>query len=112
MAQIVGGGSFQSASDCRARSGLGRSEKVESIEIVWPSGGTSRFRELATDAGYTVREAADRIGRRSREHAGGRRRLSFTFAQIDRKLVVSWPCGAACAPHIAPAPLGGVDTSS
>jgi enediyne biosynthesis protein E4 len=61
VAQSVGGGSFQSASDRRLYFGLGCSENVESIEIVWPSGGISKFRDMAADAGYLVREGADHL---------------------------------------------------
>ena len=58
-AQNVGGGSFQSASDRRLRFGLGRALAVESIEIAWPSGRISHFRDLPADSAYLVREGAD-----------------------------------------------------
>ena len=60
VAQCTGGGSFQSASDRRIHFGLGRSERVESIEIVWPSGRIDHFRDLPSDSGYLVREGAER----------------------------------------------------
>jgi enediyne biosynthesis protein E4 len=58
VAQRVGGGSFQSASDPRLHFGMGQADRVESIEIVWPSGRTSHFRDLKTDSGYLLREGA------------------------------------------------------
>ncbi len=57
VAQRAGGGSFQSASDPRLHFGLGQADRVESIEIVWPSGRSSHFRDLKIDSGYLLREA-------------------------------------------------------
>jgi enediyne biosynthesis protein E4 len=58
VAQRVGGGSFQSASDPRMHFGMGGADRVESIEIVWPSGRSSRFRDLKADNGYLLLEGA------------------------------------------------------
>ena len=58
VAQRVGGGSFQSASDPRMHFGMGGADRVESIEIVWPSERSSRFRDLKTDNGYLLVEGA------------------------------------------------------
>jgi hypothetical protein len=58
VAQRVGGGSFQSACDPRLHFGMDQADRVESIEIVWPSGRTSCFLELKTDNGYLLREGA------------------------------------------------------
>ena len=58
VAQRFGGGSFQSASDLRLHFGMGSVDRVESIEIVWPSGRISRFRDLKADNGYLLREGA------------------------------------------------------
>jgi hypothetical protein len=59
VAQRTGGGSFQSASDPRLHFGLESADRVESIEIVWPSGRVGRYRDLPTDTGYLLREGAD-----------------------------------------------------
>jgi hypothetical protein len=59
LAQRVGGGSFQSASDPRLHFGVGQADRVESIDVVWPSGRTSQFRDLKTDSGYLLREGTD-----------------------------------------------------
>jgi hypothetical protein len=51
-----GGGSYQSASDPRLHFGLGDADRVEAIEVAWPSGRVDRFGPLAADAGYLLRE--------------------------------------------------------
>ena len=65
----VGGGSYQSASDPRLHFGLGEADRVEAVEVTWPSGRVDRFDGLPADAGYLLREgdAAPRplAGRRS-----------------------------------------------
>jgi len=56
VAQRIGGGSFQSASDPRLHFGLADATRVETIEIVWPSGRVDHYRDLAADAAYHLRE--------------------------------------------------------
>ena len=56
VAQRIGGGSFQSASDPRLHFGLAESTRVETIEIVWPSGRVDVYRDLAADTAYHLRE--------------------------------------------------------
>jgi hypothetical protein len=56
VAQRLGGGSYQSANDPRLHFGLGASQRVESVEIRWPSGQVDRWDELPADAGYRLRE--------------------------------------------------------
>jgi hypothetical protein len=51
-----GGGSYQSASDPRLHFGLGGADRVESIEVAWPSGRVDHIAALAADTGYLVRE--------------------------------------------------------
>jgi hypothetical protein len=60
VAQRTGGGSYQSASDPRLHFGLARADRVEAIEVVWPSGRVSRFRDLPAGTGYLLREGAKR----------------------------------------------------
>jgi tetratricopeptide (TPR) repeat protein len=57
VAWRFGGGSFQSAGDSRLHFGLGPSDRIESVEVRWPSGTVDRFRDLAADRGYRLREA-------------------------------------------------------
>ena len=39
----IGGGSFQSASDPRLHFGLGSTDRVEAVEVTWPSGKVDRY---------------------------------------------------------------------
>jgi enediyne biosynthesis protein E4 len=59
VAYRVGGGSYQSASDPRLHFGLGTSDRIELIEIVWPSGRVDRHRDLSANAGYLICEEDD-----------------------------------------------------
>ena len=52
------GGSYQSASDSRLHFGLGPVDRIEAIEITWPSGKVDRYSALPADAGYLLRERA------------------------------------------------------
>ncbi len=54
----IGGGSYQSSSDPRLHFGLGDTDRVEEIEVTWPSGRTGRFGPLAADTGYLLREGS------------------------------------------------------
>ena len=56
VAQRVGGGSYQSAADPRLHVGLGEAERVESVEVAWPSGRVDRYRDLPADVGYRLLE--------------------------------------------------------
>jgi tetratricopeptide (TPR) repeat protein len=55
----IAGGSYQSASDPRLHFGLGSTERIEAIEITWPSGRIDRYRDLRVDRGYLLREGED-----------------------------------------------------
>ncbi len=50
-----GGGSYQSASDPRLHFGLGK-ERIELVEVHWPSGQVDCFREIQPDRCYRLRE--------------------------------------------------------
>jgi enediyne biosynthesis protein E4 len=60
VASRIGGGSYQAANDPRLQFGLGDSDRVESVEVRWPSGRVDRFGALGADAGYLLREGAPR----------------------------------------------------
>ncbi len=51
-----GGGSYQSASDPRIHFGL-EVDRIEDVEVRWPSGRVDRFKGLGVDRGYRLREA-------------------------------------------------------
>ena len=52
----VGGASYLSAGDPRLPFGLGAAEKVEKVEIRWPSGALSQMENLAARRYYRVEE--------------------------------------------------------
>ncbi len=55
--QRIGGGSYQSASDPRIHFGLGdAAQRVDHIEVRWPSGHVDRYDNLEADRGYLLRE--------------------------------------------------------
>jgi tetratricopeptide (TPR) repeat protein len=55
----TGGGSYLSASDPRLHFGIGRADRVESVEVTWPSGKVDRFAGLAADRIYHVFEGEE-----------------------------------------------------
>jgi len=52
----MGGGSYQSANDPRLHFGLGACDRVESVEIRWPSGKIDRWTDIAAGRGYRLQE--------------------------------------------------------
>jgi enediyne biosynthesis protein E4 len=56
VAQRMGGGSYLSAGDPRLHFGLGSANRIESMEVHWPSGRVDRIHDLAADTGYRLRE--------------------------------------------------------
>jgi enediyne biosynthesis protein E4 len=56
--EVRSGGSYISSSDMRVHFGLGAANKIDSVEIRWPSGLTERFENLVVDTIHTVREGS------------------------------------------------------
>jgi tetratricopeptide (TPR) repeat protein len=56
VAARLGGGSYLSASDHRLHFGLGPAQKVDRVEVTWPTGRRDSYGGLAADAGYRLRE--------------------------------------------------------
>ena len=56
VAQRIGGGSYLSANDPRLHFGLGPSDRVEQVEVRWPSGRTDRWLSLPAGTGYALIE--------------------------------------------------------
>jgi hypothetical protein len=54
--EVRSGSSYISNSDMRVHFGLGKSDKVEWVEIRWPSGLTERFTDLKIDQIATLTE--------------------------------------------------------
>jgi enediyne biosynthesis protein E4 len=54
--EIHSGGSYLSQNDLRVHFGLGAGEKIDLVEIHWPSGGTETLKDLAADRFYSVLE--------------------------------------------------------
>ena len=61
--QAKGGMSYMSASDPRIHFGLGKREKVESLEITWPSGQVDRLKNLSVDQIVAIKEGVGVIPR-------------------------------------------------
>jgi tetratricopeptide (TPR) repeat protein len=59
VAWRTGGGSYQSASDSRIHFGLGRIDRIDSVEVAWPSGQVDRYLSLRANTGYLLREGDD-----------------------------------------------------
>jgi tetratricopeptide (TPR) repeat protein len=55
-AQRLGGGSYQSANDPRVHFGLGASQRIESVEVRWPSGKIDRWTDIAAGRAYLLHE--------------------------------------------------------
>jgi hypothetical protein len=56
-----GGGSYFSASDPRLLVGIGSADKVDQVEIRWPSGRLQRLGPLQADHAYLVIEGDDKV---------------------------------------------------
>ena len=56
FSEVRGGASYLSQNDLRLHFGLGAAEKIDSVEIRWPSGATEKLQNLPADAIYTITE--------------------------------------------------------
>jgi len=54
--EVRSGGSYLSQNDLRVHFGLGSADKVDRVEVRWPSGGTQVLQNLACDRFYIVKE--------------------------------------------------------
>ncbi len=68
--EVRSGSSYISNNDMRVHFGLGKSDKVEWVEVRWPSGLTERFTNLDANRVQTLKEGSGRtIGpERSQAH--------------------------------------------
>jgi hypothetical protein len=56
MREIKSGGSYLSQSDLRAHFGLGTRDRIDSLEVRWPSGHTQTLKDVAPSRILTIRE--------------------------------------------------------
>ena len=61
--QKKGGMSYQSAQDPRLHFGLGSKRSVDAIEIMWPSGSTTKLEEVKADQIITIKEGTGLVQR-------------------------------------------------
>jgi len=54
--EIHSGGSYLSQNDLRVHFGLGTAQKIDSVEIHWPSGAAEKMTDVAADRAYSVLE--------------------------------------------------------
>ncbi len=54
--EVRGGGSYLSQNDLRLHFGLGTANKIDSVEVRWPSGKLERLKDVSADNIYTIIE--------------------------------------------------------
>jgi hypothetical protein len=56
--EVRSGSSYTSNSDIRVHFGLGKADKIDWLEVGWPSGLIERFSGLSVDQIHTVKEGS------------------------------------------------------
>jgi len=59
MDEVRSGGSYLSQSDLRLHFGLGRSERIDKVEVLWPNGERQTFDNIAPDRFYHLKQAGE-----------------------------------------------------
>jgi enediyne biosynthesis protein E4 len=59
--EIAGGGSYLSQSDLRANFGLGKANRAETVEVLWPSGLRQVFHDIEADKFYLIEESREQL---------------------------------------------------
>ena len=54
--EVRGGASYLSQNDLRLHFGLGKAEKIDTVEVRWPTGKIEQLKDLAADNIYTITE--------------------------------------------------------
>jgi hypothetical protein len=89
--EVRSGGSYISQSDFRLHFGLGLAEKIESLEVRWPSGKVETFKNLAADRFYALLEGegivpAERIRPDSQHRAASKPNAAGTPMLLDPRI--------------------------
>ena len=58
LGEVISGGSYLSQNDLRIHFGLGKHERVEKAEVLWPDGKTETLTTLSADRFYLIREGS------------------------------------------------------
>ena len=66
VAEVVGGGSYYSQSALTLYFGLGKAEKIERVEVRWPSGEKQSWTAMGANRAVEIVEGAESIRQRSR----------------------------------------------
>jgi enediyne biosynthesis protein E4 len=58
LSEVISGGSYLSQNDLRIHFGLGKHDRVDKADVLWPDGSVETLTNLAADHFYSVREGA------------------------------------------------------
>jgi hypothetical protein len=64
VAELVGGGSYYSQNAPALYFGVGKAEKIDRVEVRWPSGARQSWSGLAPNRTVSITEGSDRIAER------------------------------------------------
>jgi enediyne biosynthesis protein E4 len=56
LQEVRSGGSYLSQSDLRLHFGLGTAKKIDTVEVLWPGGGSQVFHDIAVDTFYSCEQ--------------------------------------------------------
>jgi hypothetical protein len=56
MDEVRSGGSYLSQNDLRLHFGLGRAERIDKVEVLWPNGERQSFENIAGDCFYHLKQ--------------------------------------------------------
>ena len=73
--EIAGGGSYLSQSDLRAHFGLGMRDRIDTLQVTWPSGLHQTWSSIAADRFYLIVEGKSEIQELRRLDANGPARM-------------------------------------
>ena len=68
LSEVLSGGSYLSQHDLRLHFGLGKHERVDQAEVLWPDGRKETLTNLAADRFYVVREGQGIVSSKLPEH--------------------------------------------